>query len=71
MNYSSLGKFYDDIFQMKYEHGFSISEMENLMPFERDLMVHLVNKHLSDQAELERLRQLQIRNVESAIRRKR
>jgi hypothetical protein len=39
------------IFILAQHHKYSISEIENLIPFERDLYIDLLNKHLAEQAE--------------------
>lgn len=41
------------IFILAQHHKYQISEIENLIPFERDLYVELLNKHLQEQAEAE------------------
>lgn len=68
MNYSSLGKYYDDLFAMSYHHGYPISEMEALMPFERDLMIQLVNTHISETNEMRRLEEMRLRDIQNARR---
>lgn len=39
------------IFILVQHHKYQISEIENLIPFERDLYVELLNKHLIEQEE--------------------
>ena len=65
MNYSSLGKYYDDIFQMKMEHNFSISELMDLLPFERDIFINMINVNKAQKADLDRLTEMQLRNVKN------
>lgn len=68
MNYSSLGKYYDDLFQLKFQHDFSIEEVMNLLPFERDLFIEMINVNLAEKAELDRLTEMQLRNNKDARR---
>lgn len=39
---------------MAYHHKFSISDMENLIPFERDLYVEMTADHIREQEEATR-----------------
>ena len=68
MSYSSLSKYYDDLFRMKYQHGFGLEELSNLIPYERDIMIQLVNTSLAEKEELDRLQALQDRNYQNARR---
>jgi hypothetical protein len=42
------------IFILAQHHKYSISEIENLIPFERDLYIDLLNKHMTEQEEATR-----------------
>lgn len=43
--YIDLGLYYQYIFSMT-RHGFTITEIENMMPFERDVYVSLLLNHI-------------------------
>tara|TARA_B110000503_G_C6891903_1_gene307089 strand:+ start:389 stop:601 length:213 start_codon:yes stop_codon:yes gene_type:complete len=70
MNYSSLGKYYDDLFLMQYKHGFAISELMRLVPFERDLMMTKVNDTIAAENETQRLNSIQEESIRNARSRK-
>jgi hypothetical protein len=36
-------------FALKQHHGWAIDELENMMPFERELYIHLLKQHLEDE----------------------
>lgn len=40
--HTSLGIYYRKIFDMAQHHGYSIAEMENMIPFERDLYYEML-----------------------------
>lgn len=64
MSYSTLGKFYDDLFNLSYHHGYPISEMMSLIPFERDLFIAMLNSYLENKAEMERLQSLRDQDIQ-------
>lgn len=66
MNYSSLGKYYDDLFVLSFHHRYSISELEALIPFERDILTSLINTHLAETAERKRLEENQMKANQNA-----
>lgn len=41
MSYSNLAQFYKVQWGMKKHHGYSITELEEMYPFERDIHVEL------------------------------
>ena len=45
MQRNSLELYFKNIFQMKLLYQFSITEIENLMPWERDIYIDLINEH--------------------------
>ena len=51
LSHNNLESYYMSIFILAQHHKYSISEIENLIPFERDLYIDLLNKHLAEQAE--------------------
>ncbi len=48
LSYGSLINYYQLLFTMKL-HGYLLSEIEDLIPFERDLFIKLLHDHLKDQ----------------------
>jgi len=38
-------------FALMHHHKYSLTEIENMMPFERDIYVALLKKHLDEQEE--------------------
>lgn len=54
MSHNSLSNYYKLTFQLMQHHNYSLTELENLIPFERDIYVGLLQTHLEE--EKERLR---------------
>lgn len=46
LSHSSLETYYATIFSMAQHHKYSISDIENLIPFERDLYVQMLVDYL-------------------------
>lgn len=55
MSHNNLGNYYKVLHSLK-PHGYLIDEVENLMPFERDLYIDMITKELKKQ-EQEALKQ--------------
>ena len=53
MMHTSLIKHYERIFAFKQYHGWSITEIEELLPWEMDVMTSLLSNYL-EQVELQR-----------------
>ena len=53
MMHTSLIKHYERIFAFKQYHGWSITEIEELLPWEMDVMTSLLSNYL-EQIELQR-----------------
>ena len=49
MSYNTLANYYDVIRGMK-RHGYSITEIEDLIPFERDIYVMGINSDMNKEA---------------------
>lgn len=49
MSYSNITNYYKTIFSMVQHHKYSITELENLIPFERDLYVEMLVDYLEEQ----------------------
>jgi hypothetical protein len=60
MSYSSLQKYYKDLYVMWHHHKMAPSEFEALVPFERDIITELMNQQIRDEAELRRLQERQV-----------
>lgn len=54
MSHNRLANYYKLTFQLIQHHGYSLTEIENMIPFERDIYVGLLQNYLED--EKERLR---------------
>lgn len=54
MSYNSLSNYYKLTFQLMQHHNYSLTELENMIPFERDIYVGLLQTYLEE--EKERLR---------------
>lgn len=46
VSHNSLSNYYDTNFKLSYHHKFPISEIENLIIFERDLYIGLLTNYL-------------------------
>ena len=46
MSHNTLQNYYSTVFSLAQYHKYSISEIENLIPFERDIYVHLLVDYL-------------------------
>ena len=51
MSYISVEAYYKTIFSMVQHHKYSITEIENLMPWERDIYVGLLTQYLKEEKE--------------------
>jgi hypothetical protein len=49
MSHNSLGNYYQVIFSMAHQYHYSIEELENIYPFERDIYLTLLNEHINKQ----------------------
>ena len=50
-SHDSLPNYYTLNFQLKKHHGFGIDELENMLPFERDIYVVLLKQWIEEQNE--------------------
>lgn len=51
MNHNSLENYYTTMFSLVQHHKWSPSEIENLLPFERDIYVEMLMSFLRDTEE--------------------
>ncbi len=47
----SLLSFIDTNFQMKIHHNFSLYDIDNMLPWEREVYIELLIKHVKDEEE--------------------
>jgi hypothetical protein len=57
LSHDSLGNFYQLNFALMQHHKYSLTELDNMIPFERDIYVTLLKNYLEE--EQERLKQQQ------------
>jgi len=48
LSHNSLANYYKTIFSLAQHHKYSITELENLIPFERDIYVELLMEYLKE-----------------------
>jgi len=48
LSHNTLVNYYTSIFSLAQHHKYSISEIENLIPFERDIYVQMLVDHLKE-----------------------
>jgi len=48
LSHNTLLNYYYLMFNLAQHHNYSITEIESLMPFERDIYVGLLQKHIAD-----------------------
>jgi len=51
MGHESLASYYKTNFALMHHHKYSIAELEDLIPFERDIYVLLLSQHLEKENE--------------------
>jgi hypothetical protein len=51
LSHNSLGQWYQVVFSMVQHHKYSITEIENLIPYERDIYFSMLVQHLEEQKE--------------------
>lgn len=49
LSHTSLTRYYSMIFSLAQHHKYSITELENLIPYERDLYVDMLMEYLEEQ----------------------
>lgn len=52
LSHNSLGNYFSTIFSMAQHHKYSITEVESLIPFERDVYVQMLVDYLKEVEEL-------------------
>jgi len=56
MSYNNITNYYKTIFSMVQHHKYSITELESLIPFERDLYIEMLIDYLEEQKILQQQR---------------
>ncbi len=46
--HDDLENYYATNFQLMYHHKYSLTELENMFPFERDIYMGMILKHLDE-----------------------
>lgn len=49
LSHTSLTRYYSMVFSLAQHHKYSITEIENLIPYERDLYVDMLMEYLEEQ----------------------
>tara|TARA_B110000879_G_C10885584_1_gene398548 strand:- start:127 stop:294 length:168 start_codon:yes stop_codon:yes gene_type:complete len=49
LSHTSLGNYYKTVFSMAQHHKYSIADIEDLLPYERDLYVDMLVDFIEDQ----------------------
>jgi hypothetical protein len=49
LSHTSLTRYYSMVFSLAQHHKYSITEIENLIPYERDLYVDMLMQYLEEQ----------------------
>ena len=49
LSHTSLKEYYNIIFSMAQHHKYSLSDLENLIPYERDLYIDMLMMFLDEQ----------------------
>jgi len=57
LSHNSLQNYFTTIFSMAQHHKYSISEIENLMPFERDIYIEMLMNYLREVEEAKQRQQ--------------
>ena len=51
LSYESLVGYYQSNFQMMHHHNYSLSELENMIPWEREIYQKMLIQHLEEEKE--------------------
>jgi len=60
-----LIKYYQTNFDLIHKHKYSLTELENMIPWERDIYINLLIQHIKEENEKIKLRNQQIRAARS------
>ena len=56
LSHDNILNYLNTNFQMMQHHGWSLTELDNLMPWEREIYIKLLLQHLEEEKERERQR---------------
>jgi hypothetical protein len=51
LGYDNLGNHYKSNFALMYHHKYSLSDLENMIPWERYLYIDMIKQHIKEQEE--------------------
>lgn len=51
LGYNSLANIYKQLWQLSFHYKYSLEELENMMPYEKDIFIHFTIEELERQAE--------------------
>ena len=51
LSHDSLQNYYETNFAMMQHHKYSLTEIENMMPWEREIYIGLLEKHIKEENE--------------------
>tara|TARA_B100001113_G_scaffold352833_1_gene355273 strand:+ start:471 stop:683 length:213 start_codon:yes stop_codon:yes gene_type:complete len=61
LSHNTLANYYSTVFALVQHHKYSISEIENLIPYERDIYVSMLQEYLQREKERQEQRAAQQR----------
>ena len=61
LSHNTLANYYSTVFALVQHHKYSISEIENLIPYERDIYISMLQEHLKKEKERQEQRAAQQR----------
>lgn len=56
LSHDNILNYLNTNFQMMQHHGYSLTELDNMMPWEREIYIKLLLQHLEEERERERAR---------------
>ena len=52
MNHNTLENYFKTVFSLTYHHGYSIFDIENITPFERDIYMEILKDFMEQKEEI-------------------
>ena len=49
LDHGQLGEYYTINFKLMQHHGYSLAEIENLLPFEREIYIAMLARHIEEE----------------------
>ena len=53
MSYNNLGNYYSTVFSLKQHHNYNMTEIENWIPFEREIYLNMILGYLQELKEVQ------------------